>query len=60
LLARFSNLGPEARLFLLNAGAIDKCMNFFHIKDTPYQKEFLEMQMPPFTVKEISDIGLPT
>jgi hypothetical protein len=35
-------------------------MNFFHIKDTPYQKEFLEMQMPPFTVKEISDIGLPT
>jgi len=32
----------------MNAGAIDKCMNFFHIKDTPYQKEFFEMQMPPF------------
>jgi hypothetical protein len=36
MLARFSNLGPEARLFLLNAKTIDRCMNYFHIKDTPY------------------------
>lgn len=47
-------------MFLLNAGAIDKCMNYFHIKDTPYQKEFLELEMPPFAVKDVLDIGLPT
>lgn len=35
-------------------------MNFFHIKDTPYQKEFLELQMPYFTLKDELDIGLPT
>lgn len=41
LLARFSNLGPEARLFLLHAGTIDKFMNYFHIKDSPYGKDFM-------------------
>jgi len=60
LIARFSTLGPEARLFLLNAGTIEKCMNLFHINDTPYKKEFFESQMPPFDLKNALDIGLPT
>lgn len=45
---------------MLHAGAIDKCMNFFHIKDSPYGKEFLAGSMPPFELKTVPDIGMPT
>jgi hypothetical protein len=46
LLARFSNLGTEARLFLVHAGAIKLLMEFFHSKDIPSPQDHLQAELP--------------
>lgn len=60
ILYRFSNLGPEARLFLLEAHTVERLLNFFHYEPSPYKEEFLNEKKLPFDTNQLPEIGLPT
>ena len=60
ILAHFSNLGHEARVFLLEARTLERLLNFFHWDSSPYFKNFMEEKKLPFDINLVPEIGLPT
>ncbi len=60
MLAHFSDLGPEARAFLLEARTLERLLNFFHWDSSPYFKAFMEEKKLPFDLNLAPEIGLPT
>jgi hypothetical protein len=60
LVARFASLGAEARLLLLNVGSIERLMNMFHGKTSPYYETWLTKRDLPVFETENPDMGLPT
>jgi hypothetical protein len=59
-LARFTSLGPEARLFLLRAKGVGRLMEFFFDEVSPHKEFFRDMSDINPIYKEKPEIGLPT
>ena len=60
LLCRFSQLGVEAREFLLRARMIGRVMEFFFEDVSPFKEKFRSMADIQPVLKDKPDIGLPT
>jgi hypothetical protein len=51
-------MGVEARKFLIEAGAIERLLNYFHFEATPYREAFLNGV--PFDISVTDpEMGLP-
>lgn len=60
ILARFSTLGLESRSFLIQAGTLERLLNYFFWECSPYMKDFQNAPQLPFQYNLSPEIGLPT
>ena len=59
LIARFAGMGPEARGFLLRAGAVERLLNYFYWDSSPYNEQFIAGENFNITMTD-PEMGLPT
>lgn len=59
VLARFAQLGPEARLYLLKAKMIGRALDFFYDRQSPFNEKFRDLSTIQCVEKQVPDMGLP-
>lgn len=60
LISQFCRLGHEAKLYLVRADTIQRLLNYFFFKNTPFQEAFVNAPRLNFEMNELPTMGLPT
>ena len=60
ILSRFSQLGPEAREYLLRGKIVGRLLDFFYDRASPFHETFRDMSDMRYLETQKPELGLPT
>ena len=60
LISQFCRMGIEAKRYLIRADGVQRLLNYFYFKNTPFRDAFVNAPQLNFQLNEAPTMGLPT